>query len=78
MAAVLACPAVVTHDKYIAVRDSGIAGDILKHEIFCQGSGNACLAANDIFKYMYSDMPEELVRQKAEYEQFLNWKESRK
>ncbi|MBF6598811.1 MAG: pyruvate dehydrogenase (acetyl-transferring) E1 component subunit alpha [Fermentimonas sp.] len=33
---------------------------------------------DDIFNYMYSDMPQDLLRQKAEYEQFLSWKENRK
>jgi len=32
----------------------------------------------DIFQYMYVDMPEVLKRQKTDYEQFLNWKENRK
>lgn len=33
---------------------------------------------NEVFDFMYTDMPEDLKRQKAEYEQFLNWKENRK
>ena len=32
----------------------------------------------DVFDYMYTDMPDELKRQKAEYEQFLSWKENRR
>ena len=32
---------------------------------------------NEVFDFMYTDMPEDLNRQKAEYEQFLNWKENR-
>lgn len=32
----------------------------------------------DIFEYMYVDMPEILKKQKADYEQFQNWKENRK
>lgn len=32
----------------------------------------------DVFNYMYVDMPDDLKRQKAEYEQFLSWKEKRK
>jgi pyruvate dehydrogenase E1 component alpha subunit len=32
----------------------------------------------DIFKYMYEDTPEILNKQKADYEQFQNWKEKRK
>ena len=31
---------------------------------------------NEVFDFMYTDMPEDLKRQKAEYEQFLNWKEN--
>jgi pyruvate dehydrogenase E1 component alpha subunit len=30
---------------------------------------------DDVFDYMYSDKPAELVRQKEEYEEFLKWKE---
>ncbi len=33
---------------------------------------------NEVFDFMYTEMPEDLKRQKAEYEQFLNWKENRK
>ena len=33
---------------------------------------------NEVFDFMYTDMPEDLKRQKEEYEQFLNWKENRK
>jgi len=32
----------------------------------------------DVFKYMYVEMPDVLKKQKADYEQFQNWKESRK
>jgi pyruvate dehydrogenase E1 component alpha subunit len=32
----------------------------------------------DVFKYQYKDMPEDLKRQQVEYEKFLNWKEARK
>ena len=32
----------------------------------------------DIFQYMYVDMPEVLKKQKTDYEQFLKWKENRK
>ncbi|MDD3931213.1 MAG: pyruvate dehydrogenase (acetyl-transferring) E1 component subunit alpha [Eubacteriales bacterium] len=31
----------------------------------------------DVFSHLYSDMPDELRRQKSEYEQFLSWKEKR-
>jgi pyruvate dehydrogenase E1 component alpha subunit len=33
---------------------------------------------DEVFDYMYVDMPEDLKKQKAEYKQFLNWKENRK
>lgn len=45
---------------------------------FVDAESNKSYPLDDVFKYMYSDMPDELVRQKAEYEQFLNWKESRR
>jgi pyruvate dehydrogenase E1 component alpha subunit len=32
---------------------------------------------DDVFVHMYSDMPDELRRQKKSYEQFLSWKEKR-
>ena len=32
----------------------------------------------DVFQYMYSDMPDILNKQKADYEQFLSWKGNRK
>ncbi len=33
---------------------------------------------DDVFKHTYVDMPEDLKRQQADYEQFLSWKEKRK
>ena len=33
---------------------------------------------DDVFQHMYVDMPEDLKKQKAEYEKFLKWKEVRK
>jgi len=33
---------------------------------------------DDVFKYMYTDMPDILKKQKSEYEQFQSWKEKRK
>jgi len=33
---------------------------------------------NDVFRHMYVEMPDELARQKAEYEEFLRWKEARR
>lgn len=32
----------------------------------------------DVFNYMYVEMPDDLKRQKANYEQYLSWKEKRK
>jgi pyruvate dehydrogenase E1 component alpha subunit len=32
----------------------------------------------DVFQYMYVDIPDDLKRQKADYEQFLTWKENKK
>jgi pyruvate dehydrogenase E1 component alpha subunit len=32
----------------------------------------------DVFKYMYVDMPDDLKKQKAEHEKFLKWKEVKK
>lgn len=47
-------------------------------EQFIDAENNKSYPLNDVFQYMYTDMPEELRRQKAEYEQFLSWKEKRK
>lgn len=33
---------------------------------------------DEVFKYMYDEMPEDLMLQKERYEQFLNWKKNRK
>ncbi len=32
---------------------------------------------NDVFQYLYNTMPDDLVKQKQEYEKYLAWKESR-
>jgi pyruvate dehydrogenase E1 component alpha subunit len=45
---------------------------------FLDAEKNKSYPIDDIFNYMYSDKPQDLVRQKAEYEQFLSWKENRK
>jgi pyruvate dehydrogenase E1 component alpha subunit len=45
---------------------------------FVDAEKNKSYPIDDIFNYMYSDKPQDLVRQKAEYEQFLSWKENRK
>lgn len=33
---------------------------------------------DDVFRHMYVDMPDDLKKQKAEYEKFLKWKEAKK
>lgn len=33
---------------------------------------------DEVFKYMYVDMPDDLKRQKEEYEQFLSWRNNKK
>lgn len=33
---------------------------------------------DDVFKYMYVDMPDDLKKQQVEYEKFLSWKEEQK
>lgn len=45
---------------------------------FEQAEKEAKYHIEDVFKHMYVEMPEDLKRQKAEYEQFLTWKENRK
>ena len=35
-------------------------------------------ALDDVFDYMYVDMPDDLINQKMEYKKFLSWKEGRK
>ena len=45
---------------------------------FKDAEKNKSYPLDDVFKFMYSDMPKELMRQKGEYEQFLSWKENRK
>ena len=45
---------------------------------FLDAERNKNYPLDDIFDYMYTDTPDELLRQKANYEQFLSWKENRK
>lgn len=45
---------------------------------FLDAENNKSYSREDVFGYMYSEMPGELIRQQQAYEQFLNWKESRK
>ena len=32
----------------------------------------------DVFQFMYDEIPDDLKKQKFEYEKFLQWKETRK
>lgn len=45
---------------------------------FQDAEANKSYPVSDVFDYMYTDKPNELKRQEAEYEQFLRWKENRK
>jgi len=45
---------------------------------FEEAENEAAYKLDDVFQHMYVDMPEDLKRQKSDYEQFLTWKESRK
>lgn len=61
--------------------DEGKLKNAYKQEIdqqFQDAEKNKSYPLEDVFAYMYTDMPDELKRQKAEYEQFLSWKEKRK
>ena len=45
---------------------------------FQDAEQNKTYPHEEVFAYMYADMPDDLKRQRAEYEQFLSWKENRK
>ena len=45
---------------------------------FTEAENFTAYKLEDIFQYMYVDMPDILKKQKADYEQFQNWKENRK
>jgi len=45
---------------------------------FTEAENFAAYKLEDIFQYMYVDMPDILKKQKADYELFQNWKENRK
>ncbi|MGV8963839.1 MAG: pyruvate dehydrogenase (acetyl-transferring) E1 component subunit alpha [Candidatus Saccharimonadaceae bacterium] len=59
-------------EKLIAQKKKDVDKEFLEAENFTP------YPLDDVFKYMYVDMPDDLKRQKSEYEQFLNWKEKRK
>lgn len=46
--------------------------------LFVDAEKNKSYPWEDVFENMYTDMPDELKRQKMEYAQFLSWKEGRK
>ncbi len=43
---------------------------------FDEAENSPATQLEDVFKYMYADMPEDLKVQQMEYEKFLKWKES--
>jgi pyruvate dehydrogenase E1 component alpha subunit len=45
---------------------------------FTQAENFTPYQLEDVFKYMYVEMPDDLKNQKSEYEKFLKWKEERK
>ncbi|HKL72436.1 MAG TPA: pyruvate dehydrogenase (acetyl-transferring) E1 component subunit alpha [Marinilabiliaceae bacterium] len=68
-------------DKGIAVEDEEQLIAEKKKEVdkqFLEAENFGPYPLNEVFDFMYTDMPEDLKRQKEEYEQFLNWKENRK
>ena len=44
--------------------------------IFVEAENQPPYPLEDVFKYMYADMPGDLKKQQADHEQFLQWKES--
>lgn len=46
--------------------------------IFIEAENHAPYALEDVFTYMYADMPDDLKKQKVEHEKFLQWKETLK
>lgn len=59
-------------EKLIAEKKKDVDKQFLEAENFTP------YPLDDVFNYMYVDMPDDLKRQKEEYEQFLTWKENRK
>jgi len=43
---------------------------------FTEAENHPPYALEDVFKYMYAEMPDDLRRQQVEHEKFLKWKES--
>ena len=46
--------------------------------IFIEAEKHTDYPLEDVLKYQYADLPDDLLLQKAEHEKFLNWKASRK
>ncbi len=44
--------------------------------IFIEAENQPATPLEDVFKYMYADMPDDLRKQQVEHENFLQWKES--
>jgi pyruvate dehydrogenase E1 component alpha subunit len=44
--------------------------------IFVEAENQPASPLEDVFKYMYADMPDDLKKQQVEHENFLQWKES--
>jgi pyruvate dehydrogenase E1 component alpha subunit len=44
--------------------------------IFVEAEHQPAYPLEDVFKYMYADMPDDLRKQQVEHEKFLQWKES--
>ncbi len=44
--------------------------------IFIEAENQPPYPLEDVFKYMYADMPDDLIRQQSEHRKFLEWKES--
>jgi pyruvate dehydrogenase E1 component alpha subunit len=45
--------------------------------IFCEAEVDKKYNFDDVFKYTFVDMPEDILNQKTEYEKFMKWREQR-
>ena len=43
--------------------------------LFIEAENYKAQPLEDVFKYMYAEIPEDLVQQKAAHEKFLKWKQ---
>lgn len=67
--------------KNILIEDENSLIEIFKNEIdqqFTEAENFQPYQLDDVFRHMYVDIPDDLKKQKAEYEKFLKWKEIRK